>query len=220
MFEKFIRMDERIHDYLLTHQPPEHPVLAALRAVTDGLPESKMQSTAEQGHFLALLVRLIDARRILEIGTFTGTSTLAMALALPGGGRITTCDLSDASTAIGRIHWDRAGVSHKIRLCIGPALDTLAEMEAASGQEQFNLAFIDAEKTGYDAYYEACLRLVRPGGLIVLDNTLRRARVADPADQEPDTQALRAINRKIAADERVDRVLLPIASGMTLARLR
>ena len=137
VFEKFIRMDERIHDYLLTHQPPEHPVLAALRAVTDGLPESKMQSTAEQGHFLALLVRLIDARRILEIGTFTGTSTLAMALALPGGGRITTCDLSDASTAIGRIHWDRAGVSHKIRLCIGPALDTLAEMEAASGQEQF-----------------------------------------------------------------------------------
>lgn len=220
MIEKFTRMDERVHDYLLTHQPPEHPVLTGLRAMTDGLPEAKMQSTAEQGHLLALLVRLIDARRVLEIGTFTGTSMLAMALALPEGGRITTCDLSEAWAAIGRRHWDRAGVSHKIYLRIGPALATLTALEATSGPEQFDLAFIDAEKTGYDAYYEACLRLVRPGGLIVLDNTLRRGRVANPDDTEPDTLALRAINRKIAGDERVDRVLLPIASGMTLARRR
>lgn len=220
MLEKFIRMDERVHDYLLTHQPPEHPMLASLRASTDRLPEAKMQSTAEQGHFLALVVRLMGAQQILEIGTFTGTSTLAMALALPESGRITACDLSEAWTGIGRSYWERAGVSHKILLRIGPALGSLAEMEAIPGHDSFDLAFIDAEKTGYDSYYEACLRLVRPGGLIVLDNTLRRGRVADPVDEEPDTLALREINEKIAGDERVDRVLLPIASGMTLARLR
>jgi predicted O-methyltransferase YrrM len=218
MVEKFTRMDDRIHDYLLAHQPPEHPILTELRSLTDGLPEAKMQSTAEQGHLLALLVGLTAARRVLEIGTFTGTSTLAIALALPADGQVTTCDLSEAWTAIGRRHWDRAGVSHKIDLRIGPALAELTAMDQTPGSEQFDFAFVDAEKTGYDAYYEACLCLVRNGGLIVLDNTLRRGRVADPDDTEPDTLALRAINQKIAADERVDSVLLPIASGMTFAR--
>lgn len=220
MIEKFIRMDERIHAYQQAHQPPEHPILAELRSLTEALPEAKMQSTLEQGHFLSLLVGLLQARGVLEIGTFTGTSTLAMAMALPDGGRVITCDLDRASTELGRIYWNRAGVADKIDLRIGPAATTLDEIENAAGRDYFDLAFIDAERTGYGTYFETCLRPVRPGGLIVLDNTLRRGRVADPHDVEPDTEALRAFNRTIAGDERVDRVLIPVASGMTLARRR
>jgi O-methyltransferase len=179
-----------------------------------------MQSTTEQGHLLALLVRLICARHVLDIGTFTGTSALAMALALPEGGLLTTCDLHERWIIVGRQAWKRAGVAEKIEVRLGPASATLLTIEEMRGAEAFDLAFIDADKTGYDSYYEASLRLVRPGGLLVLDNTLRRGRVVIEADVEPDTLALRAINTKIAADERVDRVLLPIASGMTLARRR
>jgi predicted O-methyltransferase YrrM len=179
-----------------------------------------MQITPEQGHLLALLVRLIGAQRVLEIGTFTGYSALAMALVLPADGCLTACDISEEWTGIARTHWQRAGVADKIYLRIAPALATLAQLEGEGGLDGFGLVFIDADKTGYDAYYEAALRLVRPGGLIVLDNMLRRGRVADPCDKEADTVALRNMNTKIAADERVDRVLLPIASGMTLARRR
>lgn len=220
MVEKFIRMDERIHTYQQAHQPPEHPILVELRELTEALPEAKMQSTPEQGHLLSLLVGLLRARHVLEIGTFTGTSTLAMAMALPDDGVVITCDLDRTSAEIGQIYWSRAGVANSIDLRIGPAAITLDEIERAVGRDQFDLAFIDAEKTGYGAYFEACLRLVRPGGLILLDNTLRRGRVADPHDVEPDTEALRAFNKMIAVDERVDRVLIPIASGMTLARRR
>lgn len=220
MIEKFTRIDERVYAYLLDHQPPEHPVLSELRSLTDGLAEAKMQSTVEQGHFLALLVKLIAARRVLEIGTFTGTSALAVALALPERGSVTTCDVSQEWCDIGRSFWARADVADRIDFRLGPARDTLASIERTSGINQFEIAFIDADKTGYDVYYEACLRLVRPGGLIILDNTLRRGRVADARDVEEDTEAHRVMNRKIAMDERVDRVLLPIASGMTLARRR
>jgi predicted O-methyltransferase YrrM len=220
MIEKFTRVDERIYAYVLAHQSPEHSVLTELRSLTEGLAEAKMQSTVEQGHFLALLVKLIAARRVLEIGTFTGTSALAMALALPNGGSVTTCDVSQDWCDIGRPFWRRAEVADRIDFRLGPAHATLASIEQSSGPNQFDLAFIDADKTGYDAYYEACLRLVRPGRLVVLDNTLRRGRVVDLHDIEDDTEAHRIMNRKIAADERVDRVLLPIASGMTLARRR
>ena len=220
MIEKFTRMDERVYAYLLAHQAPEHPILAELRSLTEGLAEAKMQSTVEQGHFLVLLVRLIAARRVLDIGTFTGTSALAMALALPDGASVTTCEVSQEWHDIGRPFWDRAKVADKIDFHLGPAQATLSSIERSSGPDQFDLAFIDADKIGYDAYYEACLRLVRPGGLVVLDNTLRRGRVVDVRDVEDDTEAHRIMNRKIAADERVDRVLLPIASGMTLARRR
>jgi predicted O-methyltransferase YrrM len=218
MADKFTRMDERLYGYLLDHQPPEHELLRALRRQTEKLPRGHMQITPEQGHLLALLVRLMGTRRVLEIGTFTGYSALAMALALPADGRIVTCDLNEEWTQIAREYWQRAGVLHRIELRIAPAAKTLALLESEGSS--FDLAFLDADKTGYDAYYESALRLVRPAGLIVLDNMLRRGRVAHPDDGDPDTVALRKLNAKIARDERVDRVLLPIASGMTLARRR
>jgi predicted O-methyltransferase YrrM len=220
MIEKFTRMNEQVYDYLLEHQPSENCALAELRAHTDSLADAKMQSTTEQGHLLALLVRLICARHVLDIGTFTGTSALAIALALPEDGLLTTFDLDGRWLDVGRRAWKRAGVAEKIEVRLGPASTTLLDIEETKGTDCFDLVFIDADKTGYDSYYESSLRLVRPGGLLVLDNTLRRGRVAIEADVEPDTLALRAINTKIAADERVDRVLLPIASGMTLARRR
>jgi predicted O-methyltransferase YrrM len=217
---KFTAIDERLYAYLLAHEPREHQQLRALREYTQQIPGGRMQITPEQGHLLALLVRLIGAQRVLEIGTFTGYSALAMALALPADGRLTACDINEEWTGVARSYWQRAGVADKVDLRIAPALATLAQLEGEGGLDGFDLVFIDADKTGYDAYYETALRLVRPGGLIVLDNMLRRGRVADPCDGEADTIALRSMNTKIAADERVDRVLLPIASGMTLARRR
>ena len=222
MAEKFTRMDGRLYSYLLAHEPPEHEQLRALRERTRKMPAGRMQVTPEQGHLLGLLIRLMTARRILEVGTFTGYSTLAMALALPAEaeGCIVTCDINEEWTSIAGEHWRLAGVADKIDLRIAPAFETLALIEREDGADQFDLAFIDADKTGYDAYYESALRLVRPGGLIILDNMLRRGRVADPENSDPDTLALRKLNRKIGGDDRVDAVLLPIATGMTLARRR
>jgi O-methyltransferase len=178
-----------------------------------------MQIAPEQGHFLGFLARLIGARRTLELGTFTGYSALAMALALPNEGRVTTCDINAAWIDIGRPHWENAGVAHKIDIIIGPALYTLERMERTGG-EPFDLGFIDADKAQYDSYYEITLRLVRPGGLIVLDNMLQRGRVADPDQDHADTVAVRKLNTKIAGDERVDRTILPLGDGMTLVRRR
>jgi O-methyltransferase len=220
MVEKFTRMDERLYAYLVAHEPPEHEQLRALRQQTKKMPDGRMQITPEQGHLLGLLVKLMAARRILEIGTFTGYSALAMALALPSDGHVVACDIHEEWTSIGGEFWQRAEVAEKIELRIAPALETLAQLECERGMDQFDLAFIDADKTGYDAYYESALRLVRPGGLIILDNMLRRGRVADPIEIDADTVALRELNTKIARDDRVDHVLLPIAAGMTLARRR
>ncbi len=220
MVEKFTPIDERLYAYLLAHEPPEHEQLRTLRQQTKKMPDGRMQITPEQGHLLGLLVRLMAARRILEIGTFTGYSAMAMALALPSDGHIVACDIHEEWTSIGVEYWQRAEVSEKIELRIAPALETLAQLESDRGMDQFDLAFIDADKTGYDAYYESALRLVRPGGLIVLDNMLRRGRVADPNETDADTVALRELNAKIARDDRVDYVVLPIAAGMTLARRR
>jgi O-methyltransferase len=218
MIAKYTQVDERLHGYLLAHQPLEHDELDRLRRLTRQMSDGRMQITPEQGHLLALLVAVMAARRILEVGTFTGASTLAMALALPPEGRIIACDINEEWTGIAREHWRRAGVADRIDLRIGPATDTLARLERHGGADQFDLAFVDADKTEYDIYYESALRLVRPGGLIVLDNMLRRGRVADPDENDVDTVAIRRLNAKIAADWRIDHVLLPIASGMTLAR--
>lgn len=218
MAKKFTRVDERLHGYLLAHQPPEHDELERLRRLTQKMPNGRMQIAPEQGHLLALLIGVMDARHILEVGTFTGASTLAMALALQPEGRIVALDINEEWTGIAREHWRRAGVAERIDLRIGPAADTLARLERDGGADQFDFAFVDADKTEYDIYYESALRLVRPGGLIVLDNMLRRGRVADPDENDVDTVAIRRLNAKIAADRRVNRVLLPIASGMTLAR--
>ena len=195
---------------------PEHPALVALRERTAPMPEAGMQIGPEQGAFMALLVKLIGARRIVEVGTFTGYSSTVMALALPDGGRITCCDVSREWTDIARQAWAEAGVADRVDLRIAPAAETLASLESGS----YDLAFIDADKPGYDTYYTECLRIVRPGGLILLDNTLWSGRVANPDEDDENLRAIRAINDRIAADERVEQVILPLADGLTLARVR
>jgi len=194
----------------------EHPVLTRLRTETALMPEASMQIGPEQGALLALLVRLVDARRIVEIGTFTGYSSTAMALALPADGRVVCLDVSAEWTDRARAAWEEAGVADRVELRLGPALESLASLKDGA----FDLAFIDADKPSYDEYYTGCLRVVRPGGLIVLDNMLQRGRVADPDNRDPGPETIRALNERIAADERVEHVLLPIADGMTLARVR
>jgi predicted O-methyltransferase YrrM len=178
-----------------------------------------MQISPEQGQFMALLVRLIGARRAIEIGVFTGYSALTVALALPPDGFLLACDISEEFTAIGKPYWQRAGVAQKIELVIAPALQTLDRRLALGEAGQYEFVFIDADKTGYDAYYERCLELLCPGGLIAIDNTLWDGAVAKPS-QEADTVALQALNRKLHADERIDLTLLPIGDGLTLARKR
>ena len=207
-----------LNDYIVKAHPPEHPVLTKLREKTAEMPMAQMQIAAEQGHFLAFLVRLIGARTTLEIGTFTGYSALAVALALPDDGKVVACDVSEEWTAIGRKHWEEAGVARKIELRLAPALKTLAVLEAEGMAGRFDFAFIDAHKPEYDGYYEACLRLVRLGGLIAFDNMLQGGDVADKSARSAGVTAIRALNAKIAKDARVDAVLLPVGDGMTLAR--
>lgn len=198
----------------------ETPIQRKLRAETAPLPRAGMQIGADQGAFMAFLVRLIGARHALEIGTFTGYSALAVAAALPEGGTLTACDVSEEWTAIARRSWREAGLDGKITLRLGDARDTLAALRKERGVGWLDFAFIDADKQGYDAYYEACLELVRPGGLIAIDNVLWDGRVADPAVHDADTEALRALNQKIRQDSRVDACLLTIGDGLTLVRPR
>lgn len=210
---------EQLIAYLLANEPPEHEELSRLRSLTQELPRSIMQIAPEQGHLLAFLIKLIGARRVLELGTFTGYSAMAMALALPDDGRLITCDVNDEMASIGSTCWQRAGVAHKIEVRIGPALATLDQLER-EGASRFDLVFIDADKPTYDSYYEATFRLIRPGGVIVLDNMFQRGEVSDLCQNDARTTTVRALNTKIAGDERVDRVMLPVADGMTLARRR
>lgn len=198
----------------------ESPLLAELRQETAVLPMARMQIAPEQGQLMALLVRLMNARRCIEVGVFTGYSALAVAAALPADGELLACDISEEWTAIARRYWARAGLETKIRLRLAPALDTLdAELQAGQAG-RYDFAFIDADKTGYRAYYERCLRLLRPGGLVAVDNTLWSGRVADPIEKDEDTQALRGFNEFVASDARVDLCLVPIADGLTLLRKR
>jgi predicted O-methyltransferase YrrM len=215
-----------LYQYLLAHQPQEHEALRRLRLATQGVEMSLMQIGLDQGHLMAFLVKTLGARRILELGTYTGYSALAMALALPPDGRLITCDVNEVWPAVGQPFWAEAGVQGKIELRLGPALETLrqleAEAETGAGDHfsHFDLVFIDADKPNYPAYYEAALRLVRPGGVVVLDNMLQGGGVVDPGNLDPGVVAIRALNLRIRSDERVDRVLLPIADGVTLVRRR
>jgi predicted O-methyltransferase YrrM len=216
MSNRTLSLTDRLVDYVRRVGVREHPVLARLRDETAALPEHNMQIAPEQGAFMALVVRLIGARRILEIGTFTGYSSTAMALAMPPDGRMTCLDVSREWTDVARRAWADAGVADRVQLRIGPAVESLAELET----DGFDLAFIDADKSSYDAYYEGCLRVVRPGGLIMIDNVLQAGRVARASVDDDNVRAIRALNEKIAADERVDHVLLPLADGLTLALVR
>jgi caffeoyl-CoA O-methyltransferase len=179
-----------------------------------------MQIGADQGQFMALLVRLAGAKRCIEVGVFTGYSSLVVALALPHDGTLLACDVSEEYTAIARRYWNRAGVADRIDLRLAPAVDTLDAQLAQGNANRYDFAFIDADKTNYAQYYERCLQLLRPGGLIAADNTLWSGAVADASDQSADTVALRAFNDKLHHDERVDVAMLSIGDGLTLARKR
>ncbi|HXP75703.1 MAG TPA: class I SAM-dependent methyltransferase [Stellaceae bacterium] len=191
-----------------------------LRAETAKLPMGMMQIGPDQGAFLALLVRLIGAKRTLEIGTFTGYSALSVAQALPEGGKVIACDVSEEWTGIARRYWREAGLADRIDLRLGPAAQTLKALLEAGGAGSFDFAFIDADKPGYDNYYELCLQLIRPNGLIAIDNVLWSGAVVDAKKQDADTAALRAINLKIRDDARVDSALLTVGDGLMLARKR
>jgi len=215
-----LTIDDRLHDYVLMHNR-EHPELAKLREATASHPRAAMQISPEQGALLQMLVKLLGARRTIEIGVFTGYSALATALALPDDGGILACDISDEYTQVGRPYWERAGVAGKIELVLQPAIQTLDQHLAVGEGARYDFAFIDADKSSYDAYYERCLALLRPGGLIAIDNVLWSGRVAQPADAaDADTAALQALNAKLLRDDRVDLALLPIGDGLTLARKR
>jgi predicted O-methyltransferase YrrM len=209
-----------IEQYVSHVLTPESPLQQQLRAETARLPQAGMQIGPDQGRLLALLVHLIGARRALEIGTFTGYSALAVAAALPEDGKLIACDISAEWTRIARRYWEEAGVSGRIELRLGPARDTLAMFIRDGAAGSFDFAFIDADKTEYDTYYEACLTLVRPGGLIALDNMLWNGAVADSQVRDPDTRTLRALNLKIRDDVRVESCLLTVGDGVMLARKR
>jgi caffeoyl-CoA O-methyltransferase len=215
-----LNLTDRLYDYVVRSSVREAPVLARLREETAKQPSATMQISPDQGQFMALLAELIGARHCLEIGTFTGYSTLAVALALPADGRIIACDIDEGTTAIALRFWAEAGVGHKIDLRLAPALETLDRLMAEGAAGRFDFAFIDADKKDYDRYYEAVLSLMGPGGLIAIDNVLWGGSVADPDKTDEDTRAIRALNAKLKDDERVSLSLVTIGDGLTLARKR
>lgn len=220
MSNQTLAVTDEIYRYLLSVSLRETELLRELRDLTASHPDVAMQISPEQGQFMALLTRLIDARHCLEIGVFTGYSSLAVALALPADGQIVACDVSAEFTTIAREFWQRAGVADKVDLRLAPALETLDQLIDQGLAGSFDFAFIDADKVNYDAYYERSLTLLRPGGLIAVDNTLWSGKLADPAADDPDSGALRAFNQRLHIDPRVDLSLVPIGDGLTLARKR
>lgn len=220
MNTRTLQLNELTYNYLLDALPPEDSVVSALRRETATRRYSQMQIAPEQAQLMALLALTLNARRTLEIGVFTGYSTLAVARALPEDGRVVALDIDEEATEVARRYWEQAGVANRIDLRIGPALDSLAALKREAGPDQFDFAFIDADKLNYQAYFDYCVELVRPGGLIAVDNVLWSGLVANPSADDETTEALRAFNSRIRKDKRVDYAIVPIADGLTLARVR
>lgn len=220
MSKQTIGLDDRLYNYLLSISLREPEILRQLRQETNNHPDAIMQIAPDQGQFMALLVQLLGAKKTLEVGVFTGYSSLSVALALPPDGKIIACDVSEEYTAIARRYWQKAGVADKIDLRLAPALETLDRLLADGQAETFDFAFIDADKVNYERYYERSLQLVRPGGLIAIDNVLWGGKVADSQFQNSSTLAIRALNQKLHHDERITLSLVPIADGLTLALKR
>jgi predicted O-methyltransferase YrrM len=217
MSKQTLGLEQNLYDYLLSVSLREPTILTQLRQETSQLPMSRMQISPEQGQFMALLVKLIGAKKTLEVGVFTGYSSLVVALALPADGKIVACDVSEEYTSVARRYWQQAGVADKIDLHIAPALETLDKLLTAGEAETFDFAFIDADKSNYDNYYERSLELIRPGGLIAIDNVLWSGKVAETEIQDNQTNKIRDLNRKLHEDSRITLSLVPIADGLTLA---
>ena len=220
MSRETLGLDAPLQEYLLSVSLRESPVARRLREATALREDARMQIAPEQGQLMALLVRAIGARRTLDIGVFTGYSGLVVAEALPEAGRVVACEIDPEHAREARRWWEEGGVAGKVDLRLGPAVETLDGLLAAGEAGAFDFAFIDADKASYRAYWERCLRLVRRGGMIAVDNVLAGGRVADPENHEPYTEAIRAFNLAVRDDERVDLALVPIADGLTLARVR
>ena len=220
MSTRTLNLTDHLYDYVLKHGVREHPILTEVRQWTnDNLPFN-MQISPEHGQFMGLLTRLTRARKALEVGVFTGYSSLAASMAMPEDGQLIACDISEEYTSSARNFWEKAGVANKIDLRIAPAAETLQQLVNDGQDNSFDMAFIDADKTGYDTYYELTLKLLRPGGWLMIDNVLWSGTVADPEKTDPDTLALKSLNEKIVADDRVEMVLLPISDGVTLIMKR
>ncbi len=218
MSNRTLPLTDALYDYLCANSLREVPLLQSLREETATDPMARMQIAPEQGQLMALLMKMLGVRQAIEVGTFTGYSALCMALAMPMDGRLVCCDISEHWTGIARRYWQAAQVDHKIELHIAHARATLERLLETGQARRFDFAFIDADKVNYDHYYELCLRLLRSGGVMMLDNTLWSGRVADLTVQDEDTRALRALNRKLRDDRRIDLSLLPVADGITLIR--
>jgi predicted O-methyltransferase YrrM len=220
MTSKSIGLPDDLYDYVLAHGVREPAILTRLREETASHPMAQMQIEPLQGAIFRLLVELLDARSYVEIGTFTGYSSLAVALAMPADGGLVCCDVSEEYTSVARRYWAEAGVADRVDLRIGPGIEGLDALLAEGRENTFDLAFIDADKKSYPDYYERCLQLVRQGGVVALDNVLWGGDIVDGSKRDRDTLALRAVNELVRDDERVTPVLLPVADGMTLARKR
>jgi caffeoyl-CoA O-methyltransferase len=211
-------LSDALHAYFLNSLVQEPELLTRLRKETEALPGAGMQISPEQGRFMRWLVRLIGAKRCIEVGVFTGYSSLSVALALPEGGRIVACDVNPETTRIAQRYFDAAGLTDKLELRIAPALETLAALKQSGQRASFDFAFIDADKGNYPGYYEGCLELLRDGGLIAVDNSLWSGKVADPSISDSDTVAIRALNAQVMNDARVSACLIPIGDGLLLAQ--
>jgi predicted O-methyltransferase YrrM len=220
MANQTLGLDTQLYDYLQSVSLREPEILTQLRQETAQHPMAQMQIAPDQGQFMALLVQLIGAKKTLEVGVFTGYSSLVVALALPPEGKVVACDVSEEYTSIARRYWQQAGVADKIDLHIAPAQETLKSLLAEGQAGTFDFAFIDADKSNYEIYYELALELVRPSGLIIVDNVLWSGRVADPQVQDNRTKAIRSLNQKLHQDQRVTLSLVPIGDGLTLALKR